>query len=148
MSVELITRKIENNDGNYCRNGDDIYISYENMNLFLKIIEDQEELLNILITPYLICENSNTIYELHYYEFELEVTDIKKSYFIEYSERNTLPEEIVKNIKPKGIVAEYDKIFYIKALKEYLTEMVKMEFKNNKEQDERLKKSSLYFQIF
>lgn len=39
MSIELIIKKIESFDGNYCRDNNDIYISPANMDLFLAIIE-------------------------------------------------------------------------------------------------------------
>lgn len=148
MSIELIIRKIESFDGNYGRDNDDIYISPANMDLFLEMIEKQEKIPNILITPYLIIEGSNTVYELHYYEFELEIMDIQKSYFVGYPQGNGLPEEIIKNIKPKGIVAEGDKEFYLKAVHDYLMKMRNMEFLYDKEKDERLEESRLYFQIF
>lgn len=148
MSITLIIRKIESFDGNYCRSNNDIYISSKNMWCFLEMIEKQEQMLNMLITPYLIIEDSNFVYELHYYEFELEIINIQKSYFVEHFQGNTLPEEIVKNIKSKGVVAEGDKAFYLKALQQYLIEMEKMEFKYDKEHDKKLEKASLYFQIF
>lgn len=105
-------------------------------------------MLNILITPYLIIEDYNIVYELHYYEFELEIIDIQKSYFVEHPQGNILPKEITKNIKPKGIVAAGDKKFYLKSLCNYLIKMRKMEFLYDKEKDKRLEKSELYFQIF
>jgi len=148
MAIESIIEKTLNAKGNYCRNSGDIYISPTNMESFAKYLDSCNDISSILITPYLVNTEDGALYELHYYEFMLEVLDTPQSYFIEYSKSNTLPEEIVNNIKPKAVVAKNDKDFLIKSLENYLKNMKGMAFEQDRNSNKRLEKANLFYQIF
>jgi hypothetical protein len=78
-------------------------------------LENSVEIETILITPYLINLKDGALYELHYYEFEIEVLYVPKSNYVEYAEGNILTKEITNNIKPKAVVSQKDKSFLLKA---------------------------------
>ena len=75
METEIIINKLEQSSGNYCRNQNEIYISLNNMLTLPNLVKESGELHSMLITPYLIGTDNNIIFELHYYEFEIEVCD-------------------------------------------------------------------------
>ena len=101
-----------------------------------------------IITPYLIDKDDTIIFELHYYEFEIEVCDLKESYWVDYPKENLLSKEIVDNFKPTAFVALNDFAFYEKILNNYLKNIQKASFKEEKKSDSRLDSSELYFQVF
>lgn len=148
MSIEIIIKKIQGLNGNFCHREGDIYISPINMESLVSFLENDNNISSILITPYLISSKNNTLYELHYYEFELEVLDIPQSHLIKYDKNNILQKEIVDKISPKAVVAKNDKDFFMKALKNYLKAMKTMTFEEEKNNNEKLTNSKLFYQIF
>lgn len=122
------------------------YISPQNMYYFAEKLMDIDAKLGILITPYLIV-NDDILYELHYYEFDVVVRG-GKSYYVDYNPRNTLPAEILENLKPQVRIAIGDKNTYRKAVKWYLDNMSKMEFEEDKKYYPKLQDAQLYYQIF
>jgi len=148
METGAIISKLEKEPGNFCRNQNEIYISLNNMLTLQNLIKESGELHSILITPYLIDKGNPIIFELHYYEFEMEVCDLEKSYFVEYPKESLLSKEIVNNFKPKVFVARNDFIFYEQVLNDYLKNIQKLSFKEERKVDSRLENSILYFQVF
>ena len=147
MSLRMIINKLEKSPGNFRRNENEVYISLNNMLIVPNLVKESKELCSILITPYLIDEDDSIISELHYYEFEIEVCDLKESYLVDYPKENVLSKEIVDNFKPKAFVALNDFAFYEKILNNYLKNIQKASFKEEKS-DSRLDSSALYFQVF
>ena len=145
--IKTITKSIESSQGNYKSYGN-VYISPDNMKSFATYLTGCEDIQEILITPYLLNLESDGVCELIYYEFTLEVLEIPKSYFIEYPIGNTLPKEIVENIKPKVVIAKKDKKFPTSALLNYLECMDKMSLNEVRNADDRLKEAKLCYQIF
>lgn len=143
QGIEIIKQM----DGNYSKRPEEIYILPSNMIKFPQILENIHDMQGILVTPFLIDIKNETVYELYYYEFGLEVCDVPKSYYEEYNKNNCLPEEIINNIKPRANVSKSDKPFFIKALNNYLLAMQKMQF-NSERQFEDLKNSSMYYAIY
>ena len=113
------------------------YITASNMAYFSAELLNVPEPEAILLTPYLIVEDVIT-YELHYYEFDIEVRG-EKSYYTDYNKRNALPAEITQKLKPQAIVAVGDVKFYSEVVKNYLTNMQTMEFASIKEHYPQLK---------
>lgn len=124
-----------------------IYITPQNMMYFRQDVIDYGVMPDILITPYLISNDGGSLYELHYYEFDLDIGG-NKSHYIEYNAKNSLPEEITKNIKPRAVIADGDIEFYVSALSNYLYAMNKMQFKEDREHYPQLKNAPLYFELF
>lgn len=148
MKTEMIINKLEKSPGNFCRDQNEIYISLSNMLTVPNLVKESEELHSILITPYLIGKDNHTVFELHYYEFEIEVCELDKSYLIDYPEGNLLSKEIIDNFKPKAFVALNDFAFYERTLNNYLKNIQKASFKEEIKSDSRLENSMLYFQVF
>ena len=73
-----------------------------------------------------------SLYELHYYEFDVEVRG-DKSYYTNYDKNNTLPVEITEKLGPQAIVTAGDVDFYRKTVSEYLSNMKTMKFTADKE---------------
>jgi len=145
MTIKNLIDETENLQGNLAK-GNVVYISVQNMDFFADQLETVDARLGILITPYLIVNNGG-LYELHYYEFDIEVRG-DESYYVDYNPRNTLPTEITENLKPQVIIAVGDKNSYNKAVKWYLANISKMEFKEDKEHNPKLQNAQLFFQIF
>ena len=135
METEIIINKLEQSSGNYCRNQNEIYISLNNMLTLPNLVKESGELHSMLITPYLIGTDNNIIFELHYY-------------LVDYPEGNLLTKEIVDNFKPKAFVALNDITFYERVLNDYLKNIQRALFKEERKSDSRLEKSMLYFQVF
>lgn len=148
MRIQQIIREIEQLNGNYIRESRDVYISPANIDKLGIYLENSDDIETILITPYLINLKDGVLYELHYYEFEIEVLNVPKSNYIEYAEGNILPKEITNNIKPKVVVAQEDKNFLLKALHDYLKAMGQMTFEQDRNHDKRLKNAELFYQVF
>lgn len=138
---------IQSMSGNFENNTGDCFITPENIEKLPLLLRDCDDIQGILITPYLITKDDN-LYELHYYEFELEVSDESKSCYAEYPKSNSLPLEIVENIKPKAIVSKKDKTFFVDALDKYLVAMKRMGFLYDKTSIPDLQDANLFFQIF
>lgn len=148
MRIQHIISEIEQFDGNHVRENGDIYISPSNMDKFETYLENCDDIETILITPYLINLKDGALYELHYYEFEIEMLNASKSNYVEYAEGNMLPKEIIDNIKPKAIIAKKDKDFLLKVLHDYLKAMRHMTFEQDRKCDKRLENAELFYQIF
>lgn len=144
--IECI-QKIESMNGNIQSTTGTPYITAENIEKLPLILEDCDELHDILITPYLIPMDM-ALYELHYYEFAIEISNISNSYYLEYSENNNLPLEITKNLKPKAVASKMDRSFFLSALEKYISSMKQMDFLYDKMCIPKLQKANLYFQIF
>ena len=145
MTIQNLINNTIDMQGN-CVRGNQVYISSQNMVCFAGKLEEIDTKQGILITPYLIVENGG-LYELHYYEFDVEVRG-DESYYVDYNLQNTLPTEITKNLKPQVIIAVGDRDSYSKAVKWYLTNMSKMKFKEDKEHYTQLQNAKLFYQIF
>ena len=141
MNVYDILTSAEQYEGNYT------YITVSNMDKLVSVLETYEQIEGILITPYLIIENE-AIYELLYYTFEIEVVDSYNSRYIEFLEGNSLPREVLDNLKPKLVVNKRDTTLYFAALKNYLTAMKKMKFELERNNSGKLMEATLYYQIF
>jgi|GEM_PF-5176228 len=148
MNFDTVVELVQNMDGNYRLRVDDVYISPANIEKLPEMIDACDDIQSILITPFLISLTENKLYELHYYEFELEIVSLTHSHYIEYNQGNCLPKEIVENIKPKAVVAQKDKTFYITALNNYLTAISRMTFEDDRLSSSVLSDADLYFQIY
>lgn len=148
METEMIINVLEESPGNFCRNQNDIYISLDNMLTIPDLVKKSGKLHSLLITPYLIGGDNYMIFELHYYEFEIEVCDLEKSYFTDYPKGNLLSKEVIDNFKPKAFVAINDFAFYEKILNDYLKNIQMASFEEEKNLNNKLENSVLYFQIF
>ena len=122
------------------------------MKKFAEGISKDTILCDLLITPFLINDQKMEIYELHYYEFELQLsTAITNSYYIDYPLKNKLSKEIIDNIRPKIYIPINDTVAFSNAIKTYICAMENMRF-----QDENVFSLScasvinykLYFQIY
>ena len=102
------------------------------MDLFVAEITKDIELEDLLITPFLIDIKKKTVYELHYYEFFVEIATISDLQFGEYEKGNSLAKEIVENIHPKAMVPIGDALSYRKAISSYLYAMKHMKFEVEK----------------
>ena len=145
MTIENLIDTTTGLQGNLTR-GNSIYISSSNIDYFSKLICETDGKHGILITPYLIIENG-ALYELNYYEFDIEVK-YEKSHYNEYNYQNLLPKEITKNLKPQAIVCVGDVAFYQKVVTWYLKNMQNMTFFDIITQNPELKNAKLYYQIF
>ncbi|WP_339061078.1 hypothetical protein [Tepidibacillus marianensis] len=149
MRIQEIIKRIENFEGNLIRRNGAIYISPANMDKFVAYLETCEEIETLLITPYLINLKDEALYELHYYEFEIEVvSNGSESSYVEHAKHNALPEEIIRNIKPKAMTAKKDKQFFLSALHDYLKAMKGMTFEYDRKSDKSLWNAELFYQIF
>lgn len=148
MRLQQIIKEIGQLNGNHIRESGDIYISPVNIDKLGMYLENSDDIETILITPYLINLKDRALYELHYYEFEIEVLNVPKSKYVEYAEGNILPKEMTNNIKPKAVVSQKDKNFLLKALQGYLKTMGQMTFEQDRKHDKRLENTELFYQIF
>lgn len=123
------------------------YISAENMDVFAKRLIEINPIKGILLTPYLIENNNKGIFELHYYEFEIDFKG-DKTFYVEHNLLNTLPSEIIQYIKPRVIISEKDPSLYFNIIRDYLNNMKKMQFRDIIEHYPKLKNSKIFYQIF
>ena len=144
MTIENLIKSIMKLHGNLQR-GNGIYISPQNMDYFAEQLAGIEAQQGILITPYLVIEGGS-LYELHYYEFDVEVRN-EKSHFNNYNPRNSLPKEITENLKPQVIIAVADAESYQKSVAWYLENMRKMTFSEVKAHYPEFKNSHLFYEI-
>lgn len=145
MRISEAIRTVYAQNGNLHRYNS-IYITPSNLESFVKLIQDCQTMQGILITPFLISQDPGAVFELHYYEFDIDVFD-GASHFVEYNKRNCLPSEITKNIKPKAIISPGDKQFYITALKHYISGMEKMTFADILTHYPQLQNAELFYQV-
>lgn len=144
MTIRNIINNIEKLPGNLTR-GNGRYISAQNMKRFAKLLNQATWEDSLLFTPFLIV-NHGALYELHYYEFDIEIKN-EPSHYEEYSPKNSLPQEIVEHLKPQAIVSAGDRDFYQKVITEYLNNMEKMTFDEIINYYPELKEAQVFYQI-
>ncbi len=91
--------------------------------------------------------HNGSLYELHYYEFDIELRG-DRSYYLEYDPRNILPAEITENLKPQAVIAVGDGLCFSDMVTKYLSSMTNMKFKEEKECYPELHNAQLFYQIF
>ena len=148
MMFEDAIKKIENSEGNYCRSSGTTYISPENMKIFANYLTQCEDIQDMLVTPYLINLEDSAISELLYHQFMIEILDVSRVSFLEFPSGNTLPKEIVDNIKPKVTVPKGNRETLSIILNEYLTKMDEMLFAEYRNCSKSLEKAMLFYEIF
>ena len=145
MNIYELLDSFKNMKGNYCIGS--LYISLENMEIFINELQNLDiELSSILITPFLIDVKQNKVYELHYYEFLIEISHVLFPVYMEYSQKNLLPKEVLENLKPKVYVPKGDKESFVYVFRNYIAVMKKMHL-----DDETIIKSwsnHLFFQLY
>lgn len=144
MTIQNLITDILRMEGNLNR-GRSPYISVANMDFFASQLSGIDAKQGILITPFLIADNG-TLYELHYYAFDIEVRG-NQSHYVNYNKNNTLPTEITENIKPQAIVAVGDTRFYSEAANKYLSSMKNMKFDEEKKHYPQLQNANLFYEI-
>lgn len=144
MTIVNLINHVMKQQGNLER-GNGIYISSQNMDYFAKQLASIDAQQGILITPYLIIKDGS-LYELHYYEFDIEVR-ADKSYFNDYNPKNTLPKEITQNLKPQAIIAVGDANSYQKSVTWYLENMQRMTFDEIMFHYPELRKAQVFYQL-
>ncbi|WP_099225247.1 hypothetical protein [Listeria costaricensis] len=146
--LEEIINKIESMSNNY-RTENSVYISKENVREIIVITQQKQEVLDLLIVPFLIDEATGLKYELHYYEIECEKTELGDTRIIEYNAKNALAEEIKCNIKPKTIINQKDYTSFVTFLNHYFDSMESMTFTDDKTASKMLRnKSNLYYEVY
>ncbi|QIK86793.1 hypothetical protein G7061_09285 [Erysipelothrix sp. HDW6B] len=123
------------------------YISPKNICGLLDIIEENKTVPSILITPYLINVEDLRVYELHDYEFDIDVTE-GETIVLKYNKNNSLPDELTKRINPGIRVSKDNYSFAINELRKYLDAMETMTFNDVTNTYSFLTKENLYYQIF
>ena len=129
-SMKDLIADICSGDGNFRMN--EIYISPCNMDLFASKIAGDIELEDLLITPFLIDIKKKAVYELHYYEFFIEMSTVTSVCFCEYEKENKLAKEIVESIHPKAMVPFGDNMSYRNVVESYLYAMKHMKFETER----------------
>jgi len=144
--MELM-EKLSKLDGNL-HIDQNVYISSINMEELIKLIIDSKVVPSILITPYLIDSDEKGIYELYYCEFDVELHEEKGYVIKKQNKGNMLAKEINEKLSKGIIVNEMDYLVVAKQIQEYLAAMNTIDFSEEKESNESLENSSLYYQIF
>lgn len=121
-----ISQKIEALDGNF-RARNHVFISKNNIKQLVSLTEPTQEILDLLITPFLINTINSKEYELHYYEVSTEVTK-NKTEAVQYLPTNILAKEITENLTPKLYIQQDDYDSFKNFLKHYLDSMEEMTF--------------------
>lgn len=125
------------------------YISQKNMFKFLECIKIEKEVPNILITPYLVNTVDSKVFELMYYEFDIDVRDGAPEVIkFDNNNNNEFPDELVKGIYPGIKVSKHDYEFAYSELNKYLNSMNKMNFFEVINHYPFFKKEDLYYQVF
>ncbi|EAK9200580.1 hypothetical protein MZH87_002839, partial [Listeria monocytogenes] len=94
--------------------------------------KENQTVLELLITPFLICVNSGLKYELHYYEISTEISK-NDTEIIGFPFGNKLPKEITDNISPKLFVRREDYSAFENFLSQYFNAMKSMGFADDKQ---------------
>lgn len=131
MEEQEIIEKVEILPNNFSEN-DSIYISQENIKNLVLFSKENQTVLELLITPFLICVNSRLKYELHYYEISTEISK-NDTEIIGFPFENKLPKEITDNISPKLFVRREDYSAFENFLSQYFNAMNNMEFADDKQ---------------
>ncbi|EKZ4846642.1 hypothetical protein QO278_001309 [Listeria monocytogenes] len=143
MEEQEIIEKVEISPNNFSEN-DSIYISQENIENLILFSKENKTILELLITPFLICENSGLKYELHYYEISTEISK-NDTEIIGFPFGNKLPKEITDNISPKLFVRREDYSAFENFLSQYFNAMKSMEFADDKQAIDMLEKGAKLF---
>lgn len=137
-----IVNTLKNLENNLWINGNE-FIKPENMWTLIELIELYQFVPNLLITPYLINEQKQQVYELLYYEFYIEIVSNKKEK-MKFNKKNKLPQMITENIIPGIRVDKQEYIYANDILRKYLKTMHSMSFDDERQSDQEY----LYYQIF
>ncbi|MBC2061883.1 hypothetical protein [Listeria marthii] len=146
MEEQEIIEKVEILPNNFSGN-DSIYISQENIEHLILFSKGNKTILELLITSFLICENSGLKYELHYYEISTEISG-NDTEIIGFPLGNKLPKEITNNISPKLFVRREDYPAFEKFLIQYFNAMKNMEFADDKQVMDLLEQdANLFYEV-
>lgn len=145
--IEKINNKLKTLDGNY-KKENNVYISSNNIKKIMDYIKNDKIMFSILITPYLINEKTGALYELLYYEQNIEIIEEGLSNYVDYNINNLLPKEVTDNFYPKINVNKTDCEFLIKYLNHYFNKMDNLKFKDVKNSHKELIDTKLYYQVF
>lgn len=128
-------------DNNY-RMDRSIYIHPENIK---KMLSSEKEVLDLLITPFLIGERDREVYELLYYKTYSEVINDGESGTITYDPGNLLSVEITSQIFPGAYINKNDITFFNEFWDSYFNSMEKMKFNDDTTATKLLKKGAQIF---
>lgn len=128
-------------DNNY-RTGKNIYIHPENIK---KVLSSEKEVLDLLITPFLIEVRNQEVYELLYYKTYSEVINDGKSETIAYNPNNLLSAEITSQIYPGAYINKRDISFFSEFWDSYFNSMGEMNFNDDSTAVKLLKKGAQIF---
>ncbi|CUK72503.1 hypothetical protein ACN95T_001878 [Listeria monocytogenes] len=143
MEEQEIIEKVEILPNNFSEN-DSIYISQENIKNLVLFSKENQTVVGLLITPFLICVNSGLKYELHYYEISTEISK-NDTEIIGFPFGNKLPKEITDSISPKLFVRREDYSAFENFLSQYFNAMKSMEFADDKQAIDMLEKGAKLF---
>lgn len=143
MEEQEIIEKVEILPNNFSEN-DSIYISQENIKNLILFSKEDQTVLELLITPFLICVNSGLKYELHYYEISTEISK-NDTKIIGFPLDNKLPKEITDNISPKLFVRREDYSGFENFLSQYFDTMKNMEFTDDKQAIDMIEQGATLF---
>lgn len=147
MNKEKIINELNQLNNNLCINND-IYISSTNIWRMIDVIKKYKVAPSILITPYLINQSGQGIYELYYCEFDIELHESNEKIVKKFNVDNNLSEEINTMINPGIVINKNDYEFSIEQISNYLNAMNKINFRKEKKMDDKLESANLYYQIF
>ena len=119
------------------------------MELLSKKLDGSEvAIANLLISPFLINTDTGDVYELHYYEFEIDIANCDSLQRIEYPKDNILPKEILDNICPKVHIPLGDNTSFFEVFNSYVLAMKKMKFEDEKRVLPELNNFKLAFLLY
>jgi|AKZA01.1.fsa_nt_gi hypothetical protein len=147
MKKEKIIKELNQLNNNLCINNY-IYINSTNIWSIIDVIKKYKTAPSILITPYLINQSGQGVFELYYCEFNIELHEINERIVKKFNVDNNLPEEINAMINPGIVINKNDYEFSIEQITNYLNAMNKINFSEEKKMDDRLESANLYYQIF
>lgn len=136
-----IVKKLASMDNNYKMNRS-VYIHPENIK---KMLSSEKEVLDLLITPFLIGERDQEVYELLYYKTYSEVINDGESETITYDSGNLLPAEVTSRIFPGAYINKNDIAFFNGFWSSYFNAMEKMKFNDDTTATTLLKKGAQIF---
>lgn len=146
MEEQEIIEKVETLPNNFSEN-DSIYISQENIENLILFSKEDQTVLELLITPFLICIHRGLKYELHYYEISTEISK-NDTKIIGFPLENKLPKEITDNISPKLFVKIEDYSDFENFLRQYFNAMNNMEFTDDKQAIDMIEQGApLFYEV-
>ncbi|QIK70237.1 hypothetical protein G7062_08005 [Erysipelothrix sp. HDW6C] len=144
--MQMFLEKLQKSSNNRYENGN-IFISPNNMYLIIDEMKYQKKAMNLLITPYLIEKGGNMTYELHYYEFDIEILAGSKR-IKAYNIKNGLPKDITENLVPGIEIDMKEYSLACEYLKSYLDSMSSFSFSDERKPLSMMGDAELYYQIF